>query len=59
MDFQTFMTFLDGSSTKAPAICMSVDDFNTMKTQYEELCRMLGSRCIVPIDSTPAPSVEE
>lgn len=40
-----FLTFLEASPTKAAAICMSAQDFGTLKTELELACRELGSSC--------------
>lgn len=34
------------------ALCMSVEDWNIMKTELEEACRQMGSHCSFAIQET-------
>lgn len=43
--FDQFMDFLDASPSKGSAICISAEDLKVMKTELEQMCRMLKKRC--------------
>ena len=45
MNFQEFIKFLEPSDEKAPAICQSARDWNSIKTSLEQACVMLKDSC--------------
>lgn len=45
LTFDEYLQFLIATPTKASAMCHSLEDYTEIKTELEQACRELGSRC--------------